>query len=133
MFSRSLRILAPVLLAGAAAACSNAAQNEVSVQTRAAQTAAQNAPAASVGMRVHKDPVTGEFAAPPQGSAQEPAPSSLLSSPGQAQPELIVLPNGTLKIELRGRAQRYSKAIRNPDGTVTIHHDTGLPPANTNH
>ncbi len=81
------------------------------------------------GMRIYKDPVTGEFKEPPPEAAQR------FQVPSQKAVEsrepLVVKPSavsgGGVEVDVRGRFLSYSKATKDADGKISIHCDPVAP------
>ena len=102
--------------------------------------AATGATHAAPGLRVVKDPVSGELRAPTAAeAAQLSAPSSEGKSrartadtgsrgllTGTLNPKVVVNADGSEMLELTEDSQSYSVARRNPDGSITMECVTGL-------
>lgn len=97
------------------------------------QQAAPTAPVSpSAGMRVYKDPVTGEFTEPPVEVTPPAAPEAMRGSVSTTRtPEMqevkVPGPAGGTKIHLQGRFRSYSTATKDADGKVRIHCDQKVP------
>lgn len=80
-------------------------------------------PAASAS-RVYKDPVTGEFTAPPPEAKVPSAPVSvreaISTAPVPTMQETAVEGGGT-KLDLQGRFRSYTSATKNAEGKITVH------------
>lgn len=88
----------------------------------------QDTPSAA-SMRVYRDPVTGEFVAPPAGVA-EPDVSKDLTDPLSTSSEGLVerrAPGGGTMIDLQGRFQHTATVTTVTDGKPVISCDTGSP------
>ena len=82
------------------------------------------APAASAASRVYRDPVTGEFTAPPPETEAPSAPVSNREAVSiETMPtmqELAIEGGGTL-IHLQGRFRSYMSATKDSEGKITVH------------
>jgi len=90
--------------------------------TDAAQS--REAVPAATASRVYKDPVTGEFTAPPAEAKAPRAPVSvheaISTAPIPTMQETAVEGGGT-KLDLQGRFRSYSSATRDAEGKITVH------------
>ncbi len=88
------------------------------VDPASAQTAP--APERAAGMRVYKDPQTGEFTTPPL-PATAPAERALnRSHEGLVATPNTAVPNGGVKLDLQGRFRSYSIATKDADGNISV-------------
>lgn len=80
--------------------------------------------AAGAASRVYRDPVTGEFTAPPPEAKVPSAPVSIREAvgtePAPAMQETAIEGGGTL-IHLQGRFRSYASATKDSEGKITVH------------
>lgn len=106
--------------------------NEPVPATAPSPVAADTRAPAAKGMRVYKDPVTGEFKEPPPEAAQQfqtPAPKTTVESRESPVVKPSSVAGGGVEVDVRGRFRSYSKAIKDVDGKISIHCDPIAPEA----
>jgi len=84
----------------------------------------ENVPAAGAVSRVYRDPVTGEFTAPPHESKVPSAPVSIreaVSTELAPTAHEIAIEGGGTLIHLQGRFRSYLSATKDSTGKVTVH------------
>lgn len=115
-------VITSLVLSGACA--STGAVPEVPRPHSAAIKTGSDAPTrAQGGMRVYKDPVTGEFKDPPPETAQQiPIPTQKVITEAQEPPTVkeSSVPGGGIEVDLKGRFHRYITATKDADGRVKI-------------
>jgi hypothetical protein len=85
-----------------------------------------NPPAASSGLRAYIDPWSGELIpTPAPGTDLRPMPQSAVSTPGPSLRQ-VVLPDGSIMVDLQGQFRSNVTATVGADGEMTIEHQ---PPA----
>ncbi|OGI42661.1 MAG: hypothetical protein A2150_05395 [Candidatus Muproteobacteria bacterium RBG_16_64_11] len=110
-----------------AAICAGCASQGTSpaLDTSQAATAepvsAQTAPAPdrAAGMRVYKDPQTGEFTAPPTAEAV-PREGLVTTAPVDLRETVSTVPGGGIKVDLQGRFRSHFIATKDADGNVSV-------------
>lgn len=93
---------------------------------------ASQAAESAAGLRIAKDPVTGQLRAPTaaESAALDAASSAKARQPrglitGKINPAPVLHPNGTVEQELDESTLSFSMATRNPDGSVGLQCVTG--------
>lgn len=82
----------------------------------------------AAGMRVYRDPVTGEFVSSPPVGTAEPGVSKELADPLSTSSEGLVIrpaPGGGVMVDLQGRFQNTATVTTDADGHRVISCDTG--------
>lgn len=117
-----------VLVTGAAIAEEPAATAETATETSAASVEEpETAPAPAMsGLRVMIDPETGQMVVPPAAErhkmALSPAMQNALSRSDEGLPT-VVLPDGTVMVNLQGRFQNLLFATVDAEGQLKIGHE----------
>lgn len=88
------------------------------VDSASAQTAP--APARAAGMRVYKDPQTGEFTDPPPPTTAPVERPLNRSHEGLVATPNTAVPNGGVKLDLQGRFRSHSIATKDADGNISV-------------
>lgn len=86
-------------------------------QAKVTAPAATEAPAAAeAGMRVYRDPETGELTSTPSAADLQAAKDASLGGETLAEPVQTVLPDGSVMMELNGHGQEYFMVTIDKDG-----------------
>lgn len=88
------------------------------VDPPSAQTAP--APARAAGMRVYRDPQTGEFTDPPLPATAPVERALNRSHEGLVATPNTAVPNGGVKLDLQGRFRSYSIVTKDAEGNVSV-------------
>lgn len=89
-----------------------------STEPASAQTAP--APTRAAGIRVYKDPQTGEFVDPPLPATAPVERTLNRSHEGLVETPNTAVPNGGVKLDLQGRFRSHSIATKDADGNISV-------------
>jgi hypothetical protein len=112
---KSLVNFAALLLVVTTAACSGTSNpSDVSTSAEPQANASDDrsrSPYLQNGLKVYRDPETGEFTVPPKELRTTPPPQALRreGEPAQVEPKVITLPDGSQMIEYKGRVFERSE------------------------
>lgn len=84
------------------------------------------APGKQGSQKIYRDPVTGEFTAPPPQlpTPAVPAPQRLVTPPAPLMQTPSAAPGGGVMMDVGGRFRSYTSATKDENGEIGIHCDT---------